>query len=77
MTRLRATTVFSSPGLTITAIESVAFRVDTMGHARWMTGHLEPIAVIVKEPGRTIAFDTDGQTVDVDRLDLPADFVTE
>lgn len=48
-----------------------------MGHARWMTGHLEPIAVIVKESGRTSAFDTDGQLVDVDRLDLPADFVTE
>ena len=75
MTRLRATTVFSSPGLTVTAIESVACRVDSMGNARWVTGCLEPIAVIVKEPGRTSAFDTEGQLVDIDRLNLPADLV--
>ena len=75
MTRLRATTVFSSPGQTVTAIESVAFRVDRMGNARWMTGCLEPIAVIVREPGRTSAFDMDGQPVDVDRLDLLAEFI--
>ena len=75
MTRLRATTVFSSPGLTVTAIESVAFRVDRMGNARWMTGRVEPIAVIVSESGRTSAFDTDGQSLDIDRLNLPADLV--
>ena len=77
MTRLRATTVFSGPGLTVTAIESVAFHLDRMGNARWVTARVEPVAVIVKEPGRISAFDTEGQRVDIDRLNLPADLVAD
>ena len=39
-----------------------------------MTGSVKPIAVIVKEPGRTYALDMAAQPVDIDRMELPADF---
>lgn len=77
MARLRATTVFSDRRLTVTAVESLEFHASTMHCGRWLTGKLETIAVIVREPEQTSAFDMDGQPIDIDLLDLPDDFKLE
>jgi hypothetical protein len=73
MASLRATTVFADKRITVTAVESLALQLDRASHRQFITGHLEPIAVIVREPDRTYAFDMNAQLVDVDRLNLPAD----
>ena len=74
MASLRAKNVFADQGITVTAVESLELRVDRTNHRQFITGRLEPIAVIVRELDGTYAFDMDGQSVDIDRLDLPADF---
>ena len=74
MTTVRAKTVFSDAKLTVTAIESVDFQTVKTNRRRHVTGSVKPIAVIVKEPGRTYALDMAAQRVDIDRLELPADF---
>ena len=77
MASLRAKTVFADHGITVTAVESMELRFDRKNHPQFITGRLEPIAVIVKEPDRTHAFDMDAQPVDIDQLNLPADFELE
>lgn len=77
MTTLRARTVFSDEKLTVTAIESLTFRTDRTSRLRHMTASLTPIAVIVREQDRTYGFDMDAQPVDIDQMDLPADFELE
>jgi hypothetical protein len=71
MTALRERTVFSDDRLTVTAIESLELRADRMNHMRYVTGDLQPIAIVVKEQGRTYALDMAGQSVAIDRLNLP------
>lgn len=78
MTTLRATTVFSGRGLTVAAVESLEVHANRMQRGRWLAASLEPIAVMVREPGKTSAFDMDGQPIDIDLLlDLPADLGLE
>ena len=77
MASLRARTVFAEHGVTVTAVESLELRFDRTNHRQFMTGRLEPIAVIVREADRTCAFDMAAQPVDIDRLNLPADFDLE
>ncbi|MDH4109505.1 MAG: hypothetical protein OEW35_14430 [Gammaproteobacteria bacterium] len=72
MDRLRTGTVFANQRLTVAVAESLEVRSDKTKHTRFMTGTLRPVAVIVKEPGRTYAFDMDGQPVDIDQVNLPA-----
>lgn len=77
MTTVRARTVFSDDKRTVTAIESLQFRADKTNCPRHVTASLRPVAVIVREQDRTYALDMTAQPVDIDRLDLPADFELE
>jgi hypothetical protein len=77
MASLRATTVFADRVINVAVVESRELQVDRASRRQFITGRLEPIAVIVREPDRTYAFDMDAQSVDIDRLNLPADFELE
>ena len=77
MASLRAKTVFAEHGITVTAVESMELRFDRTNHRQFITGRLDPIAVIVREADRTYALDMDAQSIDIDRLNLPADFELE
>jgi dihydrodipicolinate reductase len=77
MASLRAKTVFADQGITVTAVESLELRSDRTNRRQFITGRLEPIAVIVREPDRTYAFDMGAQSIDIDELNLPADFELE
>ena len=77
MASLRATTVFADPVINVAVVESRELQVDRASRRQFITGRLEPIAVIVREPDRTYAFNMDAQPVDIDRLNLPADFELE
>ena len=68
MTTLRERTVFSDEKLIVTAIESLEFQTDRTNHVRYVTGELQPIAIIVKESGRSYALDMDAQPVDIEQL---------
>jgi hypothetical protein len=70
MTTLRARTVFSDEKVTVTTLELLEFRTDRTNHLRYVTGDLRPMAIIVKEPDRTYAFDMAAQPIDIERLDL-------
>ena len=71
MSMLRAKTVFGDGKVTVTAIEALELQAGTEHPGRYVTGILRPIAVVVKEPGRSRAFDMAGQPVDIQGLDLP------
>ena len=75
MGKLRARTVFSGHGLTVSVAESLDFRVDRTECMGLVTGALKPIAVIVNGPDGSRAFDMDGLPVDLDQLDLPAEYL--
>jgi hypothetical protein len=77
MASLRAKTIFADQGITVTAVESLELRLDRTNHRQFITGRLEPIAVIVREADRTYAFDMGAQSVDIDKWNLPADFELE
>lgn len=77
MTNVRAKTVYADEKLTVTAIESLAFRADRTNAGRSVTASLEPIAIIVRQADRTYALDMDAQPFDLDALDLPADFALQ
>jgi len=77
MASVRSRTLFSDQKLTVSAVESLEFRVDRSNHARFLIGSLTPIAIIVTEPDRTYALDLDAQPVDIGGLGLPADFNLE
>jgi dihydrodipicolinate reductase len=77
MSSVRARTVFSDHGLTVTAVESVEFRTDRSNRRRFVFGSVRPVAVIVREPDRTYALDMDAQPVNIERMDLPDDFDLE
>jgi hypothetical protein len=77
MTSLRATTVFADRVINVAVVESRELQVDRASRRQFITGRLEPIAVIVREADRTYAFDMAAQSVDIDRLNLPADFELE
>ena len=74
MTTVRAKTVYSDERLTVTAVESLEFRADRTNRGRHVTGSVKPIAVIVRQPDRTYALDMAAQPLDIDQMDLPADF---
>jgi len=77
MDRLRAKTVFSDDTLTVTAIEKLELRTDTLNRRRFLFGSLQPIAVIVTAPHETYALDMAAQPVGLDEVELPADFDLE
>lgn len=77
MTKLRARTVFSDEKLTVTVVESLEIRADRANGRRTVTVNLEPTAIVVREPGGTCALDMSGQPMDIARLDLPGDFLSE
>ena len=70
MMTLRARTVLSGTDLTVTAIESLEIHTDRAHRIRYVTAELQPVAIIVKEPGRTYALDMAAQPIDIDRFDL-------
>ena len=74
MSNVRARTVFSDHGLTVTAVESVEFRTDWSNRRRFVFGSVRPVAVIVRESDRTYAFDMGAQPVDIEQMNLPDDF---
>lgn len=74
MVRVRARTIFSDQKLTVSAVEALEFQTNRSNHRRFLIGSLKPIAIIVREPDRTYALDLAAQPVDIDRMDLPADF---
>jgi hypothetical protein len=77
MTSLRATTVFADRGIKVTVVESRELRVDRSSCRQFISGRLGPVAVVVRGPDGTSAFDMDAQSVDIDQLHLPADFELE
>ena len=77
MTGLRERTVFADRRLTVSAMESLELRTGKTNHGRFMTGRLQPIAVIVKAPDRTYALDMEARLVDIDRFNLSAEFDLE
>ena len=77
MASVRARTVFSDHELTVTAVESVEFQTGRSDRRRFVIGSLRPIAIIVREPGRSYALDMAAQPVDIERIGLPADFDLE
>ena len=48
-------------------MELLEFRTDRANSRRFVTGSLKPIAVIVRTPDRTYAFDMAGQPVGIHR----------
>ena len=74
MTRLRARTVFSDDTVTVTAVEKLALQSDRLNRGCFMSGSLQPVAVIVKTPDETYALDMAAQPLDLDQVELPAGF---
>jgi hypothetical protein len=74
MTNLSARRVFANEKRTVSVLVSIALETDTANGRHLLTGSLTPIAVIVREAGRTYAVDMDAQPVDVEQLDLPTEF---
>lgn len=74
MPNLRERTVFASQRLEVSVVESLEFRTARARRGGFTTVDLEPVAVIVRQPGETYALDMAGQRVDIDRMGLPADF---
>jgi dihydrodipicolinate reductase len=74
MASLRGKTVFADQGITVTAVESLELRVDRANQRQFISGSVEPIAVIVREADKTYAFDMDAQPIDIDQLNMPTDF---
>ena len=74
MATLRTKTVFADRGIVVTSVVSLEFRVDGTNCRHFITASLKPIAVVVKEPNRSYAFDMNARSIDIDRLGLPADF---
>lgn len=70
MATRRTRTVFADERLSVIAVESVALQSDRTSLGRYLTASLAPIAVVVKEAGRTRAIGMDGRPVDIDRLNL-------
>jgi riboflavin synthase alpha subunit len=62
MAERREKVVFADQRLTVSAVESVELRICKTDHGHFMTGHLKPTAVIVKESDRTYALDMDAWT---------------
>jgi dihydrodipicolinate reductase len=77
MTKLRARTVFSDDTLTVTAVEKLALQSDRLNRRCFLSGSLQPVAVIVKTPDRTYALDMAAQLLDLDQVELPAGFDLE
>ena len=77
MASLHAKTIYADQGITVTAVESLELRLDRTNHRQFITGRLEPLAVIVREADTTYAFDRGVQSVDIGKLNLPADFELE
>mgnify|MGYP001818400147 CR=1 FL=1 len=77
MAGVRRKTVFADRRFTITAVESLEFHADRTNHRCFIAGGLKPVAVIVREMDKTYAFDMDAGPVDIDQLNLPADFELE
>jgi len=74
MATLRARSVFANRAITVTVVESLTLETGGTGRRHFLTGSVTPIAVIVREPGATYALDMAGEPVDLDQLNLPADF---
>ena len=77
MTRLRARTVFSDDTLTVTAVEKLALQSDTLECVCFLSGSLQPVAVIVKTPDKVFALDMAAQPLDLDQVELPTGFDLE
>ena len=67
MATVRARSLYSGEQLTVTAMELFEARIDRAHSARFVTGSLKPIAVIVRERDRIYALDMTGRSVDIRR----------
>lgn len=74
MPRLREKTVFASQRLEVSVVESLEYRTARARRGGFTTVDLEPVAVIVRQPDETYALDMAGQRIDIDRMELPAEF---
>lgn len=77
MASVRTRPIFSDARLAVTAVESMEFQSEQWGRSRFVTGSLRPIAIIVRDQGRTYALDMAAQPVDIDELNLSASFDSE
>jgi hypothetical protein len=77
MTTLRARTVYSDDTLTVTAVEKLALCREAFERGCFFSASLRPVAVIVKLPDRTCAFDMAAEELELDNLELPAGFDLE
>jgi len=77
MTTIIVRTVFADEKRTVSALVSMDLETDTANGRHQLTGSLRPMAVIVREAGRSYAVDMDAQPVDIAQLDLPPEFELE
>ena len=68
MDRLHTNIVFDDPRFMVTVVQSLEFRTGSSNHMRFLTGSLQPIAVIVKEPDKSYALNMDARLVDIDSI---------
>jgi len=71
MARLRTKTVFADNRRSVVAIESIDLHTELGNRFGHLSASLRPIAIVVKQPGRTYAIDMDAKPVDIDELSLP------
>jgi hypothetical protein len=68
MDRLRTSIVFDDQRFTVTVVQSLQFRTGSSNHKRFLTGSLQPIAVIVKAPDKSYALDMEARLIDIDSV---------
>ena len=68
MATLRSTEIYADAGVTIVAVDSVAFRSGRAAFGFHVAGHREPVAVIVSDTDGAYALGMDGQALELDVL---------
>lgn len=68
MTTLRSTEIYNNAGVTIVAVDSVAFRYANTAFGFHVAGHRGPVAVIVSGTDGSYALGMDGRSLDLARV---------
>ena len=73
MTKLRSREVYKDANVTLVAVESIDFRPGKRTFGFHVSGTIEPVAIIVSDPGGTYALGMDAQALDLDQMrrDIP------
>lgn len=68
MEKLRASEIFRDSGFSLIAVDSVEFRFNKANTLFYLSGNIEPIALIVCTPGETYALDMEAKPIAFDQL---------